>query len=89
MAQSPHFRIETYRIFEIIDSAEYLALSDNNKDALRIMLSLGYIDLSEDSSARTKLWNMFDENTDTGAALRDEANRLDCTKVVVPYEPEE
>jgi len=84
----PHFRIETFKVFEVIDAAEYLALSDNNKDALKMILSLGHVDLSENSSARQKLWNMFADSTITGAALRNEANRLDCTKVLAPPEEE-
>jgi len=79
------FTVETSRIFDITEPAEYVALSENNKRAYDIIMSLTNVDLNEGSRAQTLLWNMFDENSITGAKLRDEANRL----VFVEPPPEE
>lgn len=87
MVQLPNpFTVETYRIFELIDPTEYNALSALNKDVVRIILSMGKVDLNEGSQAQTLLWTIFDENSMTGARLRDESNRL---VFVEPPPPEE
>ena len=50
-------------------SSEYNALSAANKDAYKMILSCGVLDLTDGNSIRTKLWNMFDENSTTRANL--------------------
>jgi hypothetical protein len=62
-------RIPTYQIIESTAASEYNALSDANKDAYRQIVSCGVVDLSEGTGIRTKLWNMFDEESETRTAL--------------------
>ncbi len=80
------FTVQTSRIFDITEPAEYVALSENSKRAYDVIMSLTNVDLNEGSLAHTLLWAMFGENSVTGARLRDEANGL---VFVVPEEPEE
>lgn len=79
------FRIETYRILDITKASEYLALSNQNKAFYDIFISAGIVNLSEGSVVQIALWNMFDENTETGQKLRDESNRF----VLIEQEEEE
>ena len=64
------FLIETYRILELTKAREYLALSDENKIWYNLIISAGKVDLSEDSLAKEKLWDMFDEDSNTGKDFR-------------------
>ena len=79
------FTVETNRIFDITEPSEYVALNENNKRAYDVIMSLTNVDLNEGSLAQTLLWNMFGENSVTGARLRDKANGL----VFVERPPEE
>lgn len=79
------FRIETYRIFDVTEPSEYLALGAQNKNVYNLIISMGIVNLAEGSSAQTLLWDMFPEESDTGARLRDAANRF----VLIEQEPEE
>ena len=67
---------ETYRILNCTKASEYLALSDQNKDWYRLFISAVHLDLSEGSLAREKLWDMFDEESNTGKEIRNPANGL-------------
>ena len=79
------FTVETNRIFDVTEPSEYVALNENNKRAYDVIMSLGKVDLNEGSLAHTLLWNMFNENSVTGARLRDGANGL----IFVEPPPEE
>lgn len=59
----------TYAVIESTSASEFNALSDANKDAYRQILSCGTIDLADGTNVRTKLWNMFDSESETRAAL--------------------
>jgi len=59
----------TYNIIEATVASEYNVLSDANKDAYRQIISCGVVDLSDGTEIRTKLWNIFDENSTTRASL--------------------
>ena len=59
----------THHILECTTASEYTALSAANKDAYRQIISCGEVDLSDGTGIRTKLWNMFDENSTTRANL--------------------
>ena len=74
------FRIEAYRIIDITKASEYLALSVEDKAWYNLFISAGIVNLEVGSLAQEKLWDMFGEETNTGAELRDPANRF----VVVP-----
>jgi hypothetical protein len=76
---------ETFRIIECLDLTELVALSDNNKELLKLFVSAVTLDLKEGSVARTALWAMFPEESVTGARLRDPTNGL----VGPPPDPEE
>jgi len=80
------FTVETSRIFDLTEPAEYVALSENNKRAYDVIMSLTNVDLNEGTLAQTLLWAMFDENSVTGARLRDPDNKL---IFVMLEEPEE
>jgi hypothetical protein len=77
------YRIETYQILKVMTLGEFNNLSTDNKDLLKMMLSVGVIDLQEGSWTRGQLFGMFPGNTDTGQALRDPANGF----IYVPNEP--
>lgn len=70
------FRIETYRIFDVTAPSEYLALSAQNKENYKTILSLGIVNLSDGTLGQTLLWGMFPEGTVTGDALRNPDNRF-------------
>lgn len=59
----------TYKIMEATLASEYNALSAANKDAYRQIVSCGIVDLTDGTSIRTKLWNIFDSESTTRAAL--------------------
>jgi len=59
----------SYQVFEATDLSEYNALNDANKGHYNILVSLGYIDLSEGSNAFNLLQNMFGPGTTTRANL--------------------
>ena len=61
--------VATYQIIESTTASEYNALSDANKDAYRQIVSCGIVDLTDGTGIRTKLWNMFDSESDTRVAL--------------------
>ncbi len=62
-------QFRTHQIVEATKTSEYTTLSAANKDAYKMIISCGIVDLSEGTAIRTKLWNMFDENSETRAAL--------------------
>jgi hypothetical protein len=76
------FNGETFRIIECTNPGEYLALSDNQKDSYRIIVSAVVVDMSEGSRARTSLLAMFPEGTTTGDAIRDPENGLTPAEVI-------
>jgi len=55
----------TYKIVDATDSTEYGNLSAANKEAYKMIVSCGVVDLTEGTSIRTKLWSMFGEGTTT------------------------
>ena len=59
----------TYQIIEATVASEYNALSAANKDAYRQIISCGVVDLTDGTRIRTKLWNIFDSESETRAAL--------------------
>ena len=70
------FVIETYKIFELTDWNEYINLTGNPTKYYNLIISAGKVNLSEDSVAKTLLWDMFPEGTITGNNFRDVANGL-------------
>jgi hypothetical protein len=78
------FRIETYRIFDVTNPSEYLALNAQNKSIYNLIVSMGTVNLLEGSMAQTLLWAMFPEQSVTGANLRNTANRF----VLIPQDPD-
>ncbi len=74
---------ETYRIIECVKLSELATLSENNQELFKLLISAKVLDLDEGSVARTILWNMFPENTETGEKIRDYRNGL----VSPPYTP--
>ena len=59
----------TYKVLEATDASEYAALSDANKDAYKMILSCGEVDLSDGTAVRTKLLAMFGAGTTTRTNL--------------------
>ena len=54
-------------LLDNIVAAESNALSDANKDALKMIISCGMIDMQEGTSNRTKFFNLFPDGTTTYA----------------------
>ena len=61
--------VATYQVSEATDATEWNALSDGQKDAYAMILSMGTVDLTDGTSVRTTLWGLFDSESDTRAAL--------------------
>jgi hypothetical protein len=62
--------VSTWKIIECLDASEYSALSDFKKDALRMIISVGRISVSENSIIRNLLLEtIFPEGTNTHTAL--------------------
>ena len=59
----------SYRIWEATDLTEFTALSAENKDAYRGIVRMGTVSLVEDSHSRDTLWDLFDSESTTRAAL--------------------
>ena len=70
------FLVETYRVLDCLDTTEYVSLSAVQKTVLGLIVSAGKINFSDNSKAKILLWDIFDENTITGAAFRDCVNGL-------------
>lgn len=56
-------------VFECIDAAEYNNLTDNQKEAIKIILSLSMVNLTEGLKSKTALYNYFSEGTTTRTNL--------------------
>lgn len=61
--------VYAYEILDATDTTEYNALSDANKDAYKMILMCGIVDLTEGTQSHTKLWNIFGEGTTTRTNL--------------------
>ena len=59
----------THLIIENTDTTEYNALSDANKSAYLMVIACGKVDLTDGMEIRTKLWNMFDDQSTTRANI--------------------
>ena len=59
----------SYQIWEATDLTEFTALSAGNKDAYRGIVRMGTVSLVEDSHSRDTLWDLFDSESTTRAAL--------------------
>lgn len=64
-------RFKTYHLVEAIKVSEYNALSENNQERIRMILSCGIADMTTGSDIRTMLFNLFPEGTDTYDNLTD------------------
>lgn len=58
-----------YKILDCLNTSEYNALTNNQKDAVKIILSSGFVNLADGATAKTRLWNFFDEESATRTAL--------------------
>jgi len=59
----------TFRILEATTATDYNALSAGQKDAYKMILSCGLVDLAEGAPMKIRLWDLFGEETDTYANL--------------------
>ena len=67
---------ESYRILNLTDRDEYIALTGQQTKDYNLIISAGLVDLEEGSPVRILLWEMFPEGTITGDRFRDETNGL-------------
>ena len=77
-----HRDCPTYKILECVIPSEYNALSDNNKEKLKILLSCGEIDTRVGNDLRASLEAIFPEGTATRTKL--DAMFYQAPPVVVP-----
>lgn len=61
--------VPTYRIYNVVDTSEFSALSAANQQLLRDILSMGTVDASTGTSVRTRLLALFGAGTATRTAL--------------------
>jgi len=52
-------RLDTSEIMELIDPAEYLALSSENRDFLKIILSCGTVNMNPNHITRDWIFGIF------------------------------
>jgi DnaJ-class molecular chaperone len=57
--------IYTYQIVEATVDSEYNALTESQKNIYKMIISVGVVDFSEGSQVRTKLLDIFGEETTT------------------------
>ena len=60
---------ESHVILECLDATEHAALTDAQKDGVRIILSCGQVDLNDGKVGKVRLWNWFGAESDTVANL--------------------
>lgn len=75
--------IPTYKIYNLIDATEWLALSAVNQQNVRDILSMGQVDVSPGTNARARLTAIFPNATApiTRAALIAFANTFDAPQI--------
>jgi hypothetical protein len=61
--------IPTYKIYNVIDTTEFSALSATNQQLVRDILGMGTVDASPGTSIRTRILAIFGAATATRAAL--------------------
>ena len=70
------FLAATYRILDLTDRNEYIALTGLAKKDYDQIISAGTVNFYEGSVAQTLLWDMFPVGTITGDKFRDVSNGL-------------
>ena len=60
---------ESYLVAPCLNGTEYDALTDTQKEGVKIILSCGRVDLSDGASMKTRLWNWFGAESTTVANL--------------------
>jgi hypothetical protein len=73
--------VPTYRIFNVLDTTEFGALSAANQQRVRDILSMGTVDASTGTNARALLLSIFGAGTATRAALVALANSIENTTI--------
>jgi len=58
-----------HEVYEAIDHAEYVSLTEPNEEHVDAIAGLGFVDLNEGSRARTVLWSLFNSESTTRANL--------------------
>jgi len=58
-----------YVVLEALDPTEHDALTDTQKEGVKILLSCGRVDLNEGKAGRVRLWNWFGAESTTVANL--------------------
>jgi len=56
---------QSYEILEAMDTTEYNALTDTQKDGVKILLSCGRVDLNVGKAGRVRLLNWFGAQSTT------------------------
>lgn len=59
----------SHEVEPCLDGTEYNALTDAQKEGVKIILSCGRVDLSDGASTKTRLWNWFGAESTTVANL--------------------
>ena len=59
----------SHTILEALDSDEYDALTDTEKEGVKILLSCGRVDLNDGKAGKVRLWNWFGAESTTVANL--------------------
>jgi len=59
----------SYMILEELDTTEYNALTDEQKDGVKTLLSCGLVDLNDGKAGRVRFWNWFGAESTTVANL--------------------
>jgi hypothetical protein len=73
--------VPTYQIYNLIDLAEFNALTDPNKQAVRDILSMGTVDSSPGTKVRSRFVQIFPSGTVSFQTLSNFAKTFDAPDV--------
>jgi len=59
----------SYMILECLDATEHDALTDTEKEGVKILLMCGLVDLNDGKAGKVRLWNWFGAESTTVANL--------------------
>lgn len=74
--------VPTYKIYNVLDPTEFGALSAANQQRVRDILSMGTVDASTGTNARTFMLSIFGAGTTTRAALVALAGAIESTTIL-------
>jgi len=66
---TPDGVFRSYLVLECLDPTEYNALTDAQKDGVKVFLMCGLVDLNDGKAGKVRFWNWFGAESTTVASL--------------------